>query len=266
VLIYERAKNGTLRTLLAANAELERARDAALAADDSKADFLAKVSNEIRTPLTAILGFVEILLRETGKDALPREHEPTLLTIRRNGEHLLEIINDILDLSKITAGRFDVERMRFSPMVLISDVVALMSLRAHAKGPAPVECAPNLPGTIGNDERRLPRCWSACSATRWIHRRGKVVRALIRASARPDAALRDRGHRHRDLRGAGSGCSAVRRPTPGGLPLRRHRPPSRAPKALVAAHRDQRGEPAGSGEPVLGRAAAPARRREAGRR
>ena len=156
VMIYERAKNGTLRTLLAAHGELERARDEALAADTSKTDFLAKVSTEIRTPLTAILGFVEILLRETGKAALPREQEPTLLTIRRNGEHLLEIINDILDLSKITAGRFDVERTRFSPMLLISDVVALMSLRAQAKGlRLAVECAADLPKEIDNDERRL---------------------------------------------------------------------------------------------------------------
>jgi len=156
VLIYERAKKGTLRTLLAANAELEHARDAALAADDSKAEFLARVSNEIRTPLTAILGFAEILLRETAKGGLPREHEPTLLTIRRNGEHLLDIINDILDLSKITAGSFDVERTQLAPAALISDVVALMSLRAHAKGlRLKVELSTNLPQYIENDERRL---------------------------------------------------------------------------------------------------------------
>jgi signal transduction histidine kinase len=156
VLIYERAKSGTLRTLSAANAELEQARDDALAADASKAEFLAKVSNEIRTPLTAILGFTEILLAETEKGALPAEHESTLLTIRRNGEHLLEIINDILDLSKITAGRFDVERAPLAPLRLVSEVVELMSLRAEAKGlRLAVECAPDLPETIQNDERRL---------------------------------------------------------------------------------------------------------------
>jgi signal transduction histidine kinase len=187
VMIYERAKNGTLRTLLGANAELERARDAALAADSSKADFLAKVSNEIRTPLTAILGFVEILLRETAKGELPREHEPTLLTIRRNGEHLLEIINDILDLSKITAGRFDVERTRFSPMVLISDVVALMSLRAHAKGlRLSVECAEALPVEIENDERRLRQVLVNLlgNALKFTDAGDVVLRAVARTGAR----------------------------------------------------------------------------------
>jgi signal transduction histidine kinase len=156
MMFYERAKNGTLRTLIAANAELARARDAALAADDSKAEFLAKVSHEIRTPLTAILGFAEILLSETGKGALPKENEATLLTIRRNGEHLLEIINDILDLSKITAGRFDVECAPLVPMQLISEVVATMSLRAHAKGlRLVVECERDVPDAIESDERRL---------------------------------------------------------------------------------------------------------------
>ncbi len=156
VMIYERVKSQTLRTLLAANAELQRARDAAQAADASKTDFLSKVSTEIRTPLTAILGFAELLLRETAKGALPPEHESTLLTIRRNGENLLEIINDIVDLSKIAAGRFDVERAPLTPMVLISDVVALMSLRAQAKGVRlSVEGAPDLPETIESDARRL---------------------------------------------------------------------------------------------------------------
>ena len=156
VLIYERAKNGALRTLLAANAELERARDTAEAANRSKNDFLANVSHEIRSPLTAILGYAELLLRDGDSGALPQAYSTTLETIRRNGEHLLEIINDILDLSKIAAGRFDVERVRFSPVTLVSEVVALMSIPAQAKGlTLSVECEPPLPEEFESDPRRL---------------------------------------------------------------------------------------------------------------
>ncbi len=156
VLIYERAKNGTLRTLLAANQELARARDAAEAANRSKNDFLANVSHEIRTPLTAILGYSELLLRESESGVVPNTYSPTLHTIRRNGEHLLEIINDILDLSKIAAGRFDVELAPVAPVALVSDVVALMSIRAQEKGIVlAVECEPPLPEKFETDPRRL---------------------------------------------------------------------------------------------------------------
>jgi signal transduction histidine kinase len=156
VLIYERAKSGTLRTLLAANAELEHARDSAEAANRSKSDFLANVSHEIRTPLTAILGYAEILLRDSQSGAIPNAYANTLLTIRRNGEHLLEIINDILDFSKIASGHFDVERVPVSPVDLVAEVVGLMSIRAEAKGLAlALECEPPLPEKFETDPRRL---------------------------------------------------------------------------------------------------------------
>ena len=156
VLIYERAKNETLRTLLGAHSALERARDSAEAANRSKSDFLANVSHEIRTPLTAILGYAELLLRESDSGAIPAGYAGTLLTIRRNGEHLLEIINDILDFSKIAAGSFDVERVPVGPVALVSDVVALMSIRAEAKHLSlAVECEPPLPEKFETDPRRL---------------------------------------------------------------------------------------------------------------
>ena len=156
LLIYERAKSGTLRTLRAANAALERARDSAEAANRSKSDFLANVSHEIRTPLTAILGFAELLLRESESGVIPTTYSNTLLTIRRNGEHLLEIINDILDFSKIAAGRFDVERAPVEPPALVAEVVGLMTVRAEAKGLSlAVESEPPLPEKFETDPRRL---------------------------------------------------------------------------------------------------------------
>jgi signal transduction histidine kinase len=156
LLIYERAKNGTLRVLRAANVDLARARDAAEAANRSKSDFLANVSHEIRTPLTAILGYSELLLRRSESGAIPQAYSHTLHTIRRNGEHLLEIINDILDLSKIAAGSFDVEMAPVPPVALVSDVVSLMSVRAQEKGLSlSVECEGPLPLGFETDPRRL---------------------------------------------------------------------------------------------------------------
>jgi signal transduction histidine kinase len=156
VLIYERAKEQTLRTLRAANLELERARDVAEAANRSKSDFLANVSHEIRAPLTAILGYSELLLREGEAGAIAGRYVQTLGTIRRNGEHLLSIINDILDFSRIAAGQFDLEQTAVSPVELVTQVAGLMALRAEAKGLAlSVECAAELPDVLTTDPRRL---------------------------------------------------------------------------------------------------------------
>ena len=107
--------------------EVEKGR--AEAATIAKTNFLTNMSHEIRTPLTAILGFTEQLL-ETYDATAPE----ALITIRRNGDHLLAIINDILDVSKIEEGRVEIERVRFSPIELVESVVLLMAVRSDAKG------------------------------------------------------------------------------------------------------------------------------------
>jgi len=130
-----------------ANAEAE-------AANVAKSAFLANMSHEIRTPMTAILGYAELLLDKctdaTDEDAL------ALRTIRSNGEHLLGVINDILDLSKIEAGEMVVERIPCSPRRIVNDVMSLLEVRADAKGLRLVsEHAQPAPDLVRTDPTRL---------------------------------------------------------------------------------------------------------------
>ncbi|MHB8974331.1 MAG: PAS domain S-box protein [Pirellulaceae bacterium] len=110
--------------------DLVEAREAAMAANRAKSHFLANMSHEIRTPMAAILGFTEILLDGLTEPA-PLE---AARIIRRNGEHLLALINDILHISKIEAGRIDLQIVPSSPRQIVADVVSLMQVPATAKG------------------------------------------------------------------------------------------------------------------------------------
>jgi signal transduction histidine kinase/ActR/RegA family two-component response regulator len=116
-------------------AALKEALVQAKGADRAKSEFLANMSHEIRTPLTAILGYTELLSAAgespTQDDSMTADE--VLSTIHRNGQHLLQIINDILDLSKIEAGMLVVDRTWISPRQLVNEVASLMQVRAGAK-------------------------------------------------------------------------------------------------------------------------------------
>ncbi len=136
--IYEAIKNLTIL-------ELEQANRA-------KSDFLAHMSHEIRTPMTAILGFAEML----EDDKMTLEQAEHVRTIRRNGEHLLAVINDILDLSRVESGRLELEWTAVRPAHLIEEVAALIGPRARARGlDLDVEIDPALPAAIRSDATRL---------------------------------------------------------------------------------------------------------------
>jgi signal transduction histidine kinase/CheY-like chemotaxis protein/HPt (histidine-containing phosphotransfer) domain-containing protein len=115
--------------LEASNRALQASNQIAEAATRAKSEFLANMSHEIRTPIAAILGYADLLLEESAGRAT-REH---VVVIQRNGEHLLGLINDILDLSKVEAGKMQIERTRCSPCELLAEVVSLMRVRADAK-------------------------------------------------------------------------------------------------------------------------------------
>ncbi|HEY3965085.1 MAG TPA: ATP-binding protein [Planctomycetaceae bacterium] len=123
------------------------------AATKAKSEFLANMSHEIRTPMTAILGYADLVLDET--DLRPSVRD-SVATIKRNGEQLLSIIDDILDLSKIEAGKLVVEQVAYSPRKLVGEVVELLSLRATDKGlRLDAEFSPAIPTAILIDPTRL---------------------------------------------------------------------------------------------------------------
>jgi signal transduction histidine kinase/ActR/RegA family two-component response regulator len=138
-----------------AQADLERSRDAAEAASRAKSEFLANMSHEIRTPLNGILGFSELLL--DGADQLDEaERREFIQTISRSGEHLLALINDILDLSKIEADRLEVERVACSPHDLMAEVLSVLRVKAQEKRLS-LECEwhGRIPETIQTDPARV---------------------------------------------------------------------------------------------------------------
>lgn len=135
--------------LLLKNAELEKS-------NRFLSDFIATVSHEIRTPMTAIIGFADLLYEDGDISLAPPQRIQTIDTIQRNSRYLLRVVNDILDLSKIEAGKFQIFPSTFSLIDLIADIRSLMEVRAHAKDlKFEVEYVGSVPEKIETDPTRL---------------------------------------------------------------------------------------------------------------
>ncbi|HEX5691721.1 MAG TPA: GAF domain-containing protein, partial [Roseiflexaceae bacterium] len=134
-------------------AEAQQAKAAAEAANKAKSMFLANMSHELRTPLNAVLGFAQVMERDT---ALSSRHKEYLSIITRSGEHLLGLINDVLEMSKIEAGRVTLNVAEFDLVRLLHGVAELFYVRAEAKGlTLRLELADDLPIYVEGDESKL---------------------------------------------------------------------------------------------------------------
>lgn len=133
--------------------ELKQAREAADAANQAKSEFLANMSHEIRTPLAGILGYAEMLIHYCKTDEERRDYGGK---IKRNADNLTELINDILDLSKVEAGALKVEQIKFAPLSELESVISLLEGQALEKGIAlETTLERPLPEKIVSDPKRL---------------------------------------------------------------------------------------------------------------
>ncbi|MEO1592687.1 MAG: ATP-binding protein [Cyanobacteria bacterium J06632_22] len=134
---------------------LQSEKAAALAANQSKSEFLAYMSHELRTPLNAILGFTQVLQGEAA-EALPPDQRQSVDIIGRSGEHLLRLVNDILDMSKIEAGQMVLNEQSFDLHQLLATLEDMLRLRAEGKGiTLTFEYATDTPQYIHADEQKL---------------------------------------------------------------------------------------------------------------
>jgi signal transduction histidine kinase/ActR/RegA family two-component response regulator len=136
-----------------AHDELREAKDAAEAADRTKSEFLANMSHELRTPLNAILGYAQLLSRQ---ESLSVEQSRQVEVMRSSGEHLLALINDILDVGKIEAQRMELEEHPFNLALLMHQVLNITGVNAEGKGlQFRYEAVGELPEYLKGDERKL---------------------------------------------------------------------------------------------------------------
>ncbi len=132
--------------------DLARARDQAIALATVKTEFLANISHEIRTPLNGVIGMCSLLV----ETELGPEQRELAGGIRSSGEALLAVVNDVLDLSKLEAGRVELEQVEHSPRTIAEEVGDIVSAKAHESGlELIVDVAQDVPGLVLGDPTRL---------------------------------------------------------------------------------------------------------------
>ncbi|NMF65552.1 MHYT domain-containing protein [Brasilonema octagenarum] len=161
------------------SSELKQAKEVADKANQAKSEFLAHMTHELRTPLNAILGFTQLMNRDS---SLKAEHQKYLSIINRSGEHLLELINDVLDMSKIEAGGMTFNENKFDLFYLLESLEGMLKLKAESKGLNLVfERTLQVPQYITTDEGKLRQVLINLldNATKFTEKGSVTLRVLV---------------------------------------------------------------------------------------
>ena len=166
---------------------LRESMEVAEKANSAKSIFLSNMSHEIRTPMTAILGFTEVMKRN--RDHSESDRQGYLSTIANSGQHLLELINDVLDLSKVESGAMDIEQIPCDCAAIVNDVLRVLRSKADEKGVSlQMDLASALPQHIISDPSRVRQIMVNLvgNAIKFTDDGGVIVR--LRAGSAPDGA------------------------------------------------------------------------------
>jgi signal transduction histidine kinase/DNA-binding response OmpR family regulator len=173
--------------------ELARANEQLHAASRNKTEFLANMSHEIRTPLNSILGFAQVL-QEQGKGVLTEKQRRFLDNIYRSGQHLLRLINDILDLSKVEAGKFVLNPEPLPVAQTVEDILVIARGLAHRKSQRiDAEIAPDLPRVLADSVRFKQICFNLLSNAVKYTPDGGAIAVRVRAAARREPGAGEPG-------------------------------------------------------------------------
>lgn len=178
------------------SAELQIAKESADAANKAKSEFLAKISHELRTPLNAILGFTQLMTHE---GTLTPNQQEYLDIINRSGEHLLELINDVLEMSKIEAGRITLDETNFDLYSLLDELENLLRLKAQSKALNLIFDRPsNIPQFICADKSKLRQVLLnlLSNAIKFTNRGSVILRVCWYDNATEDANDRESSPSH----------------------------------------------------------------------